>query len=212
MSAYTGCKFQVRQRGVGDLRMQDVRPHRFYARRLLSRHGEDHRQVVRRKGPKDILLASEFSQVQPVGINILQPAELSLPDHSLDFDNRRVVLQNMADKKHPVHLAGEFHQIGAFPFGDCQGLLYKHVLAGEKSVARHGIMQFGGSGDGHGVDIPRREHLGEREPHGDIGKFRGFPFKDFLGRVADHPESVQLVKIPRQVLTPIARTDQCNSD
>ncbi len=46
-----------------------------------------------KKTSENILFSPEFAYVQPVGMNILNPAQLTLRYHILQFYNRRVILK-----------------------------------------------------------------------------------------------------------------------
>jgi hypothetical protein len=58
--------------------LQDLDPD---AVMFFAYQGEDHREVVRRKAPKHVLFASDLAQIEAVGIEILQWAKRSRPDH-----------------------------------------------------------------------------------------------------------------------------------
>ena len=66
---------EMRRRHVGDVVVQIVAADRLHRFRLAADQRKDHREVVRREGPQDVLLAPDLSEVQAVGIDILQPAE-----------------------------------------------------------------------------------------------------------------------------------------
>ena len=68
-------KRQMRRRHVGDRLVQIIGPGCADLDRLLADQRQDHREIVRRKGPEDVFLAPNLPEIQPVGIDILQPPE-----------------------------------------------------------------------------------------------------------------------------------------
>ena len=115
---------------------------------------------MRREGPQDVLLAPHLSEVEPVRIDVLQPAERALAHQFPQLDERRVVLQQVADHQPPVLALGEAAQLLGLGDGQRQRLLDEDVLAGFESRACELGMQRRRCRDRDAGDV-----IGRAAPH-----------------------------------------------
>src|SRR5215472_17293543 len=62
---------------------------------LLVEEGTDRRNIMWGKAPQDVLLGSEFPEIQAGRIDITNATEFATSDQSFKLKYRRVILQNM---------------------------------------------------------------------------------------------------------------------
>ena len=76
---------QVRSGHVGDLLVEVVAADGLYRFRLLADQRQDHRQVVRREAPQDVLFAPDLPEIEAVRIEILEPPQRALAHQFLQL-------------------------------------------------------------------------------------------------------------------------------
>ena len=197
---------EMRRRHVGDGVMQVIAALRGHLRRLLPDEGEDHRKIVGREGPQNILLAPHLSQVQAGRGDVFEPLEHSLAHQFAQLYEGRVVLQQMADHQPPVRALR--HGAELLGLGDRQGkrLLDKDVLAGfEGAGCELGMERRGCSDRDTGDPVVAQYRIEFSDP-------RVVPFGERARRVAigvaDRGQGTKFSKVPNQVLAPISAADR----
>src|SRR4249920_1492874 len=96
--------------------------------RLLTDERENHRKIVRRKAPQDVFLAANFSEIETIRIEILQPSETALAHQLLELQKCRVILQQVPDHQPAIKALSKRHEL--FGLGETAGerLLDKNML------------------------------------------------------------------------------------
>ena len=125
---------QVRRRHVGDRPVQEIAADGLDLHRLGADERKDHRYVVWREGPEDVLLAPDLSEVEAVRIDILQPSEPALAYEVAQLQERRVVLQEVPDHEAPVEPLGEGAKLLRLLDLQRQRLLDEDVFAGRQGL------------------------------------------------------------------------------
>ena len=82
-----------------------------------------------RERPEDVLLGANLAQIQPVRVDVLNSAELSLVDQPLEPQHRRVVPEQVADHQHSSAVAARASRGPSLLDGETQRLLDEDVLA-----------------------------------------------------------------------------------
>ena len=72
MGLHAAGKGKQAYRDVGDLVMEVVAALRVYCIRHLSHQTQDHRYIMRRKGPQNVLFTADFPEIQTVRIDIFE--------------------------------------------------------------------------------------------------------------------------------------------
>src|SRR5258708_25680400 len=80
--------------------------HRLDLFRRFTSECEDHRDVVRREAPEHIFLATELPQIETACTDVLQASQTSLGHHFVEFDEGRLVAQEMSHHHDPVPKLG----------------------------------------------------------------------------------------------------------
>src|SRR5262245_4529924 len=83
-------------RDVRDIRLEVGAARGGYLDRHLLHEEKDYGDIMRRKAPQRILLAANFSEVETIRVDILQPAQLALLDQLLKAGDRGMVLEQMS--------------------------------------------------------------------------------------------------------------------
>ena len=68
--------------------------------RLLAGEVQDHRDVVRAEAPQRVLVGAQLAEVQAVGVDVVDVAELARVGDLLELAHARVVLEQVADHQH----------------------------------------------------------------------------------------------------------------
>src|SRR6476620_5959340 len=123
------CEREKTDGDVRDLLMQIVPPLSSNLVRGLVQKSENDGNVVRRKRPKDVFFSSDFSQVQPIGVDVLDSAELSGGDEFFQLDHRGVIPEQMSDHKDKTGLLGQRHQLRAFFDRETERCFDEYVLS-----------------------------------------------------------------------------------
>src|SRR5581483_5874558 len=95
MSLYPAGKREKTDGDVGNPIMEVVPPLRLYPIRHLAHEAENDGDVMRRKGPQDVLFPTNFSEIEAVGVNILNPTEFAGLHQFFEFQYSGVVPQQM---------------------------------------------------------------------------------------------------------------------
>src|SRR5687768_14213699 len=106
----------------------------FHLDRHFAEQAQDHRNVMRREGPQNVLLAADFPEIQSVRINVLDSAQLSGLDERVQFQNGRMVPEKMADHKNAVTPASEIDQFLAFGHRKTEWFFNKHVFSSQNGL------------------------------------------------------------------------------
>ena len=85
---------------------------------------------MRGKAPEDVFLSPYFPNVQPVGVEALNSAQCSVPNELLQFHNRRVIAEDVANHQDSLMFFSQLDQFLAVPDFNRQWLLHKNVLPG----------------------------------------------------------------------------------
>src|SRR5262249_2692480 len=102
---------------------------------------------MRREGPEDIFLAPDPSEIEPIRIEVLQPAEGAVVYQLAQFEEGRVVLQQMSDHQFAVPALGQSQDLLRLGPRKGQRLLHKDMLPGLDRGARKGRVLDCRSGD-----------------------------------------------------------------
>lgn len=202
-----GGELQMRGGHVGDGLVQVVAARGQDPRGLLARQGEDHGDVVGREGPEDVLLAPDLAQIQAVGIDVIDPAQLARGGHVLEPDKGRVVLEQMADHEHEPALLGQGDELLGVGLVQNQGLLHIDVASGQQGLTGQGVVGLGRGGHDHALHRAVLEHLAQGLNGAHARELLPEALKRGLVAVADRAQGPQLVEIAHQVLAPVARAD-----
>ncbi len=136
MRAFAAGEGEVRRRHVGDGAVQVIAALRRHAFGLLRNQSENHRHVMRRERPKRVFFAPDAAEIEAVGIDVLQPSERALAHHLFQFQEGRMILQQMADHEPPVAPLGQLDKNLGLAHIERQRFLDEHVLAGFERGAR----------------------------------------------------------------------------
>jgi hypothetical protein len=173
--------------------------HRF---RGISDQGQDHGDIVRCKTPQNVLFPPHLPEVEPIGIDILQPAKIA-PIHELfQLQECRVILQQVTDHKASVDFFGESTKRFCLLRIKGEGFLDENMFPGEQCLARQCAMQH------------RRRRDRDCIDRGIAEQFCPFPGRNTRGfrlrtsnlfrRVVDRTKGTEFAKIAHEVLAPIA--------
>ena len=116
-------------REEGDLRCLDVGATAAdHLERGATHEPQDHRDVMRRKAPEDVLLAPDLPQVEPVRVEVEDLPELTAREQLADPPDRRVVLEHVADEEDPLALAGQPDELRCVLLAESQRPLDEDVF------------------------------------------------------------------------------------
>ena len=182
--------------------------------RLLLGQVQHDGDVVGAERPQRVLVGAQLPEVQAVGVDVVDVAELTVGGDPLEHRDARVVLEQVTDHEDPVRRGGRGD--GPLGVGDGLGerLLDEAVLAGgqhalgQRRVGRH----RGGEHDG--IDALVREHVVERRGASRARVRRTDPGQRRLVGVAQprHLAVPERREIPREVGAPIAQPRDAHPD
>jgi len=66
------------------------------------------------KAPQDIFLRPQFAQVEARGMDVLKSSEFTITDEPAQFQNRRMVLQDVAHHEDPVAFRCQLYELPTF--------------------------------------------------------------------------------------------------
>ncbi len=162
-------KFQMGGGDIGDALMQVIAAGGLDALRLVPRQRQNHGDVVRGERPEDVFLPPDLAQVQPVGVDVVDPPQFPGRGKFLELDEGRVVLQQVPHHQDPAAFFGDFDQLLAFRFVQNERFFHIDVLAGQKGFARQEKMRFRRGGDHHTLDVVTLQNVGQRVADLDAG-------------------------------------------
>src|SRR5215217_8948866 len=111
------------------------------------------RDVVGSDRPQGVDVALDAAQVDPLGVQVPEVAEVAGLHQLPHPGHGRVVLEGVADGQDPAGGLSGLGQGDGLGRGQGQGLLDQHVLAGGQGVGDQRGVGAGGGGDHQGVDL-----------------------------------------------------------
>jgi hypothetical protein len=96
---------------ISNLVVQVIAAVRVYRFRHLTHQAKDDGDIVRCKGPEDILFPTDLPQVEPGRIDILEPAESPCLNQFLELEHRWMIPEEMANHEHALMLYSQCHQL-----------------------------------------------------------------------------------------------------
>ncbi len=157
---------------------------------------------MRREAPEHVLLAPDPAKVQPVRVDVLQPAQLARLDHLLQLQECRMVLEQMANHDDTAGRRGGL--CDPLAIGDRQGqrLLDEDVLAVPERRNRHLGMLLRRRGQHHRIDVGVGQHRlpVARRHRMLLGERRGLRRQ----RVDHGIERAERCQVAHQIATPMA--------
>ena len=162
------------------------------------------------KRPENVLLAAQFADIEPIGVDILDAAQFAAVDQFLELQNRRVIPEQVADHQDPAQAGGQFVQFGPVPLGEGERFLHVDILARHQPQANHSGMghRRGGNGDAGHRRIVQRLLVGSETPATGVLVLKGLHGHG-IG-FADAVQGAQAGKIADQILTPVTGADHDN--
>src|SRR5580765_6272241 len=100
--------------------------------RHLSQQSKNDRDVVRSEAPENVFLTANFSEVQSVGVDVLDASEFSALDQVFKFEHSGMVPEQMTDHQDPALFSRQGYQGLSFFGREAQRLFDKHILAGKQ--------------------------------------------------------------------------------
>lgn len=198
-------KFEMGGRDVGVLILEiavasgvDMGGHR-----IGQAQAQDHRDVVGRKAPEDVLLGAVLSEVQAMRVDVLESAECPLVDELSQFHITGMILEQVPDHQDPIVLADERAHAPGIAIAEGEGLFDVDILACGEGVARDLEMRGGRSRDDHRPDLGVFEYRAEIVDPGGAVLHRDRTGYGLVG-IADRAESSKVTQDPREVLAPTA--------
>ena len=89
----------------------------------------DDGDIVRSEVPQGIDILTNDAQVQALGVDVIDIAQLARVDIGLHLAHSRVVEKHMPDHEDKPLRVGQFHKLAGFFRGSGQGFLHEDVLA-----------------------------------------------------------------------------------
>src|SRR5215210_2606924 len=181
---------------------------------LLVGEVQEDGDVVRAERPQRVLVRPQLAEVEAVGVDVVDVAELARVGDLLELGDAGVVLEQVADHQDPPGLGSRGH--GALAVGDGlrQRLLDEAVLAraqhllGQRGVGRHG------GGEHDGVELRVAEQVAEVGREARAREAAGHALARRLGGVAAPGQLAagQAGEVARQVGAPVAQPGDPHSD
>src|SRR5713101_5027965 len=165
---------------------------------------QDYRNVVGSKAPENVFFRANFSNVQSVGVEIVNLSEDTVLDELLEFQDRWMIEEDMANHENPAFGLGQFHQLLAMPYIDCQRLLDQDILARFERCFRHLIVTYRRCGQGHSGYGRIAEQAGIVRAKLDALESPLVGRLDRRIRVAHCLQRAQFVEVAHEILAPIA--------
>ena len=129
--------------------------------RLLAGQAQQDRHVVRAERPQGILVRAELAEVEPVAVDVEDPAEVAVVDQLLELDDAGVVLEQVADHERPPRRRGGADDGLRSRRRLRHRLLDEAVLAGLEHADGERLVGRDGRGQHDGVDRAVGQHLVE---------------------------------------------------
>ena len=191
--------------------MEVVAALRLDVGRRLADETQDHRDVVRREGPEDVLLATNLPEVEPVRVDVLDSSQLAAVEQVFQGQDRGMVPEEVADHQDALFALGQVDQLPALLRGQAERFFDEDVLSGQEGALREIAMGHGrrGNGDRGDVRVVEDGVDGVREGHGrvlggDLGAAFGVEFDDLM-------EGAEFVEIADEIGAPGAGADAGDS-
>ena len=195
-------ELQMRRRDVGYARMEVRAADRPHLRRRLASKRQDHREIVRRETPEDILLAADAAEIETTGIEVLNSAELAGPHKLAQFEEGWVELQQVADHHGTVRRGGDRGNSLTIRHGEGKRFLDEDMLAVAESLERHRGVPLRWRRERHGIDIGVFKN---RCPLPSRCAVPGPELDRPLGLDVDHRgERAELRKVAHEIAAPMA--------
>ena len=170
---------------------------------------QNHRNVVGRKAPENVFFGADFSEVQPVGVDVLESAELARVHQFAQFQIGRVILKQVTDHQDSLMLPRHLAQAPRVAIAQGEGFFDVDVLAGGQGVAGNFEVRDGRGRDHEGRNLGVFEHRPEIvDPDGALF-FGDWPGNRHVG-VANGPQAPEFAQHSCEILAPIAGAHQRN--
>jgi hypothetical protein len=201
---------ELRERDVWDVGIEVAAALAGDGLRLFAEEAKQDGDVVGREGPEDVFFSADFADVEAVGVDVVDPAEVAVGDEALELAYSGVVLEDVADHEDPLVFCCDADQFGAFLHVEREGLFNEDVFAGEQSAFRHLVVADGGSGEDHAVDSGSAEDVFILSAEDDAGIFGADGFKGRGVFVAEGAESAEFEEVAGEVLAPVSMPYDCD--
>ena len=133
-------KIEVAQRDVADTVIEIGAALARDTRRHLVQERQHHGDVVRSKAPQDVLLGPYLSDVETIGIQVVDLSKCAAPNQFLQLQDGRVIPENVPDHENSAVRLGQCHEMLAMLHINGERLLDKHVFSRFESRLRHLIV------------------------------------------------------------------------
>src|SRR5439155_17876224 len=165
---------------------------------------------MRRKAPENILLGTDLPDVQTVGIQVVDLSECPVLNQLLQFQDRRMIPENMPNHKDSVLCGGQVDEVLPLLYVNGERLLDENVLSGFESRLRHFVVcrRRRGQGDGRNRRIAKDD--AEIPAESDTLVFVSTALLNRSFPITEHCQGAKLVKVSGEVLAPV--TNSNNSD
>ena len=95
---------------VRDALMEIVAALSMHGVRHLLQQAQNHADVMRCEGPEDVLFATDFPEVQAVGVDILNPAQFPVVEERFQLQHCGMVPEEMPDHEDSAALLRQLHE------------------------------------------------------------------------------------------------------
>src|SRR5688572_19251178 len=102
---------------------------------------------MRGKTPENIFFTTNFPEVETIRINVLDAPEFSTINQFFQFENSRMVPEQMTDHKYASSFSCQIDQSPALVDGQTERFFDKHILAGKQRLPHHDPVGFRWSGN-----------------------------------------------------------------
>ena len=114
---------------------------------------------MRAERPQRVLVGPQLAEVQPVPVDVQDPAEVAAVDELLELDDARVVLEQVADHQHAIRGSRRGDDRLGVGHGLRHRLFHEAVLARRQDALRERGVRRHGRGEDDGVERVVGEHL-----------------------------------------------------
>ncbi len=121
-------KTQSKEHRVLDARLQIGLPLRRHRHRHLAQQVQNDRNVVRSQAPHHVLVLADLAQVAPLGIQVIDLAQLTTVHQFLEVRDGRVIQEQMPHHEHQIALMGQAHQRLCIFYAQGNRLFHEHVF------------------------------------------------------------------------------------
>ena len=201
---------ELAQRDVGDGVAQIVASlacHRF---RLLSQQAEHDADVVRREAPQDVFLGPDLAHIQAVRIDIFDPAQHATIAQFLQFPDRRVVAENVANHQDTPVFRRQFNETRTLRGAQRKRFLDENVFTRLKGPVGHFVMQHSRGRNHDRLNAFVRQNLAVVQAKGHLGILApDLHLHEGIG-IAHRPQGGEFKEVPGQVPAPGATSHYRN--